>query len=55
MRVILGTMTIGGQADVTTGAAMLDGFAAAIARRSVASQVEVDTARMYQVNRYTPQ
>jgi aflatoxin B1 aldehyde reductase len=45
MRVILGTMTIGGQADAAVGAAMLDGHAAAVAPAAV----EVDTARMYQM------
>lgn len=47
MRTILGTMTIGGQADEAAGAAMLDGFAAAVGPHV---EIEVDTARMYQVD-----
>jgi|EP01046_Picozoa_sp_COSAG06_P046059 aryl-alcohol dehydrogenase-like predicted oxidoreductase len=46
MTVILGTMTIGGQADAAAGAAMLEAFAAALPD---APRLEVDTARMYQM------
>jgi aflatoxin B1 aldehyde reductase len=56
MTVILGTMTIGGQADAGAGAAMLEAFAAAQPPDSSAGTpwLEVDTARMYQMpNRAT--
>jgi len=55
VRVILGTMTIGGQADAAEGAAMLDGFAVALrSEGGPDALLEIDTARMYQMpNRVT--
>lgn len=44
MAVILGTMTIGGQADAQEGAKMVKAFADAMPKD--ARRLEVDTARM---------
>jgi aryl-alcohol dehydrogenase-like predicted oxidoreductase len=53
MAVVLGTMTIGGQADAAASAGMLAAFAAALLP-SYHERLEVDTARMYQMpNRAT--
>lgn len=53
MEVILGTMTIGGQADAAEGAAMLKAFSHALPAK-LSTRLRIDTARMYQMpNRLT--